>query len=820
LSVPGRSVALATLLIISAYSPVLAQSTAASTSKPAAIKGEIIGRVVTSVGQAPIGFANVEVTPSGANTPAARASTANDGRFRIPGLHPGRYRVLIRALGYSPRDFPSIVMGASQGVDIGAVKLTAVALALQSVSVAAQRPDVQLSPDRNTFVVRDMPSTQGGTALDVLRNVPAVDVDIDNVVSLRGNSGVVVEINGRTSPMKPAQLGDFLAQLPAAIVDKVEVIPNPSARDDPTGVAGIINIVLKQKADAGTSGGVTVGAGTTGHVDVGGNVGYQSGPLSMYGSYSFLRDNRPRNESVYRENNYLVPMTFLEESALRTQIPLAHTLTGSATYKLGNNDELSNDMMYSTRAETESYGILYHDLNSSRALTAASDRMTRDVNHEIEFESTLGYKHTFADKGHTLSSELRVFRNREGGPNTVVADTLPIDGSPAAVTALESQTGWAHPHENSFKVDYVRPLSKYVRLETGYKGSLQDFHTTLNTQVFDAALSAYQPDSTRISDFTYRQLVNSAYGMFDAQEGKFLLQGGVRLERATTKFHLNLKDATYNNLYNSIFPSALIAYNIDDSRQIKLSYSTRIQRPDDTDLLDPTPRYADPLNLSRGNPYLKPEYIRAFELGVQRTAGSTTLQITPFYRHTLNAITTLRSIDSAGVSTRTFANVATTDAYGTDANLALSGERLSGFAGTSLFREVSNAPNLAAGLNVRTFGWNARTNVSFRATSTLDLQALLFYRSAMTVAQGRNASRSRFSVAARQKLMDNRMSLTLRVIDPFSMSRERSTTVDPLFYQVSDRTRTIRGLLLSINWMFGKQPKSEDNRILDQNAGG
>ncbi|MFI5238499.1 MAG: outer membrane beta-barrel family protein, partial [Gemmatimonadales bacterium] len=311
-----------------------------------------------------------------------------------------------------------------------------------------------------------------------------------------------------------------------------------------------------------------------------------------------------------------------------------------------------------------------------------------------------------------------------------------------------------------------------------------------------------------------------AYGMFDAQEGKFLLQGGVRLERATTKFHLNLKDATYNNLYNSIFPSALIAYNIDDSRQIKLSYSTRIQRPDDTDLLDPTPRYADPLNLSRGNPYLKPEYIRAFELGVQRTAGSTTLQITPFYRHTLNAITTLRSIDSAGVSTRTFANVATTDAYGTDANLALSGERLSGFAGTSLFREVSNAPNLAAGLNVRTFGWNARTNVSFRATSTLDLQALLFYRSAMTVAQGRNASRSRFSVAARQKLMDNRMSLTLRVIDPFSMSRERSTTVDPLFYQVSDRTRTIRGLLLSINWMFGKPPKSEDNRILDQNAGG
>jgi Outer membrane receptor for Fe3+-dicitrate len=105
-----------------------------------------------------------------------------------------------------------------------------------------------MAPDRNTYVVRDMPTTRGGTALDVLRNVPSVDVDIDNIVSLRGNSGVIVQINGRPSPLKPAQLGNFLAQLPADMVSKVEVIPNPSARDDPTGVAGIINLMLKEDA--------------------------------------------------------------------------------------------------------------------------------------------------------------------------------------------------------------------------------------------------------------------------------------------------------------------------------------------------------------------------------------------------------------------------------------------------------------------------------------------------------------------------------------------------------------------------------------------
>lgn len=168
----ARSAALATLFVVAAYSPAIAQTATARSS--ATTSGEITGRVVISTGQAPIAFATIEVTMSCANTPTAKASTTSDGNFRVNGLRAGRYRMLIRALGYSPHDIPSIVIGALHGIDVGTVKLTAVALALQSVSVAAQRPDVQLSPDRNTFVVRDMPSAQGGTALDVLRNVPAV----------------------------------------------------------------------------------------------------------------------------------------------------------------------------------------------------------------------------------------------------------------------------------------------------------------------------------------------------------------------------------------------------------------------------------------------------------------------------------------------------------------------------------------------------------------------------------------------------------------------------------------------------------------------
>ncbi len=797
---PARLVALATLIFLVVSSPAAAQDIPAT-------GGEIRGHVINAATKAPISTAKVAAA-------TVQTSTDVDGAFRLQGLQPGRYRVRILALGYAPRELAVEISPAAPSVDVGKVTLTAAVVVLQPLQVTGQKQDVELAPDRNIYVVRDMPTTRGGTALDVLRNVPAVDVDIDNIVSLRGNTGVVLQINGRPSPLKPAQLGNFLAQLPADMVDKVEVVPNPSARENPEGVAGIINIVLKEHADEGRSGGLTVGGGTTGHADIGGNLGLERGPLSLYGSYGFLRDNRPRRDTIFRENNYQSPLTYLEEAGLRTQIPLAHTLTGSAGYQLGKRDELSADMDYSTRNEAETYGLLYRDLDSARALTGLSDRFTRGTNHEFNFEATLAYKHGFAAKGHKLSSELRVVRAREGGPSRIVARTLALNGTPSDTSALETQDAWEHPNENSWKLDYVRPLSSLLRLETGYRGSQQRFHTTLGTQVFDTAQAAWVPDSTRISDFTYDQVVHAGYAILDAQRGKFLLQAGVRVERATTHFHLKTTGATYENPYSSVFPSGLIAYNIDDAHQVKLSYSTRIRRPDDTDLLDPTAHYLDPLNISRGNPYLKPEYIHALELGLQRTEDRLTLQLTPFFRHTVDAVRTIRSLDSSGVMTRTFANIATSDAYGADVTIARSGGRLSGFAGASAFQQVSNASNLGPGLSARTFGWTTRINATVRGTNTFDLQALVSYQAPMTVEQGRNASRTRFTLAARKKLMEDRLSVTLRVIDPFNTSRESNTTIDPRFYQVSDRRRVVRGLLLSVNWTFGK-PQEEHNREPD-----
>jgi outer membrane cobalamin receptor len=795
-----RSLIAATVMVSACSSLALSQGTSAA---------DLRGRVVDSASKSPIVGATIDVARAGSTATVARTTVDNDGTFRVAGLAAGRYRVQIRRLGWKPWTRASLAVGTSS-VDLGTISLAAAPFELKSVAVTEKRADVQLAPDRNTYVVRDIPTAKGGSALDVLRTVPSVDVDIDNVVSLRGNSAVTVQINGRPSPLKPAQLGDFLAQLPSDMVDKVEIIPNPSARDDPTGVAGIINIVLKQEVDSGTSGGATAAGSTTGQANVGVNAAYDHRGLSLYGSYGFLRDRRPRSEALFRTNDVTVPRTYLDEASTRLQGRRIHTATGTVGYKLTSHDDLSLDLLASSRHDDESGAFTYRTLDSARSLTGLTDRVSAGTNQENDVDGTLGFRHAFAAKGHRLTAEARMVRHSEGGPSTIVSHLLSPDGSIDSTTSQETQPNLERPTENSLKVDYSRPLSAGLRLETGYKGTFDRFHTALETSLFDAASGLYQPDPTRTSDFVYQQDVHAAYGMLTGEQGRLQFQAGLRAEHAATRFQVASVATPFDNAYNSLFPSGLLAWAIDDATQVKVSYSARIRRPDDADQLDPIPHYADPLNLSRGNPDLKPEHTSAWELGLQRSMGKTTLQVNPFFRRTFDAVRTIRTIDSAGVTTRTFANIATSNAYGADATLAANGTRLSGFVGSSAYRQTSDAGNLNPTLSVSTFGWRARANAAYRLSATQDLQALFGYQAPMAVEQGTNSSRTQFNLAARQKLMDDRLNLTLRIIDPFSTAHERSTTIDPRFVQTSDRSRAIRGLLLSASWTFGKVEKGKD----------
>jgi len=777
--------------------------------------GEIRGSVQDGASLRVLASASVAVHSARDSSLVTGTLTRPDGGFRIEGLRPGQYYVRISYLGYAPETAGGIaITPTALQADVGAIRLAQSAVQLEGVTATAERAQVTLAPDRNTFAVRDMPAVAGGTATDVLRNVPSLEVDIDGKVSLRGNQNVAIQINGRAAPMRGDQLGQFLQQLPANMLERVEVVPNPSARFDPDGMAGIINIVLRQNADLGTSYGFTLGAGTGDRINASGNLGHQQGPLTLFANYGFFTDERQSTGSNFRENRFVTPHTYLQQEVGGLFAPTSHTFNASADYKLGARDVLSSSVLLSSRETANTSDNLYRDLDAARQAVGLRQGLTQNQNDGLTVDYGLGFRRTFQPRAHELSADFRFNRNRGDALNRFTTQPLLLDGSVGSDLAALQNNALNSASDNwTLQFDYTRPLGAATRLETGFKSTLRQIDNDLAVSRLDRDLGEFVGDAGRSNVFSYDEQVHAGYAVLGQTLGRFSLQGGLRAEQALTEFNLRTTGERFDNDYVSLFPSGLVAYNLSDQRQLRLSYSQRIRRPE-TGQLNPfslsggrgPDQTEDELNLFRGNPYLKPEYTHAFELGYQHTGSLGTLQVTPFFRHTTDAVRRIKTIDDAGVSTTTFANLSTSDSYGADLTGSWRLGRLSGFAGMSGFKVVTDGSNLDTDVSSDAVSWSTRTSASWRATNKLDLQGFLMYRAPMDVEMGRISGMTMLHLSSRYKVSD-RTNLALRVVDPFNTMGFHFTTSDERHFQESRRSFGARGVYLTLSYNFGQQPR-------------
>ncbi len=779
--------------------------------------GRITGTVVDARSGQPVPDASVAVRGAD-STLVGGGFTAADGTFHLEGLRPGRYAVRVRVLGFAPFTRQEVVLTpAAASVNVGRIALTAVAVTLSDVTVTAQRSEVAVAPDRTAYTVKDLASSSGGSVVDVLRNVPSVEVDGDNKLSLRGNENVVVQINGRISPMRGEQLGNYLSQLPANMVAKVEVVANPSAKNDPEGMAGIVNIVLKENTDLGTSGGFTVGGGTTGQANASGNLGYQSGPLTLFGNYGFMRESRTISGFSDRQGLVAGLAPFLEGDIGGANKGFSNSLNATADYRLGARSTLSSNLVVSDRAPTRTNDNLYRELDAGRALTAEYLQSKLMTGKERSLDFALTYKRAAAQAGDGLTAEARVNRGHDSddvrlGDRTLAtaSGVLPPAGVESNVTEERERTGY-------LQADWTRTLAARTKLETGYKGTLRQLDNTFDVASSLDGGTTFAADLARSSAFGYDEQVHALYGVLSQGVGQFDLQAGLRAEQATSRFDLTTTGERFTNDYRSLYPSAVAAYNLDPSRLVKLSYSKRVTRPD-TRQLNPFGFREDALNQFRGNPGLLPEYTHALELGYQQSFPGGTVQVTPFARHTVNAIRFIRTLDTAGVFTTTFRNVATSDSYGADVNGSIRLGRLSGFGGFSAYQQVTDGSNLSTDVSNNAFGWSARGNATLKVTGTLDLQGFLMYRAPMNSEQGRVSAMTMTNLALRQKVLGDGASVTLRLSDPFNTMGMGFVTSDGTYSQTSRRQFGARGLFLSFNYAFGQQPRGRE-RASEQSEG-
>ncbi|MEO8194274.1 MAG: TonB-dependent receptor [Gemmatimonadales bacterium] len=783
-----------------------------------AANGEVRGTVIDSASKAPVGRASVAVRSKADNALVTGAIAGTDGSFRIQGLRPGVYTLRVTYIGYGPRVEEFAITPAAQQAAVGNVGLSRVAVALQGVEVTAERDAVTIEPDRNSYRSKDV-APAANNASEVLDNVPSVQIDGEGKISLRGNENVAVQINGRPAPIRGPQLAAYLKQIPANILDRIEVIPNPSAKYDPEGMAGIINIVLKANVDLGMSGGVTVAGATADRFNTSGNIGYQSGPYTLFTSYGYNSDNRGLTGINDRERYTALsaPLSFTDQDILGESMNNGHNFTTTLDYKVNARDVLSNSLLVNRRNNAEDSRSLYTERDASRSVIDTYDRLRNSDGNALMFDYTLAFKRTLEPRKHEISTELRYNRSKDDDRTQLWKQALAagnpvdreIDDTDALTQSLNAQ------------LDYTKTLAARTKIETGYKGTAR-FIDREYLVTKDSLGNNQWLRSNLSNDFQFDDQVHATYGVLSHGIGKWDLQGGLRAEYATRDFSLARPATSYPYNYTSLFPSGVASYKFSDKTQAKLSYSRRIRRPG-TQELNPFPVFFDAQNVFIGNPKLNPEYTHAIEGGLTRTGMLGTLQLSPFFRRTTDVIrvdiNTDDVVDGRSVTSVSFRNLATSDSYGADLNGNMRlGKKFSGFAAFNVFRIVTDGGSESA-LSSDAVAWATRFNATFNPTDKLTLQGNWFYRAPINVEKGRFSAQTQSSFAVRQKVYGDKATIALRVVDPFNTAGFKIRAGNDDVIQITERKFGVRGTFLSFQYNFGQAPKIRLPQPQDQQSG-
>jgi hypothetical protein len=790
---------------------VLAGAAGAQTSPQ--VGGVISGRVQSAEG-APLASTSVALRRVADSTVVGGSITAENGTFRLERVAPGSYLVEVSHLGYQSATRSGVTIAApGDHVDLGIIRLETGAIDLEGVEVTVERPAVLFLPDRNVYSTRDMPAAAGGTATDVLRSVPELEVNLEGRVTTRGATPRI-HINGRPAPMQGEALDRYLQQLPAERIERIEVIANPSARYEAEGQGGIVNIVMKRGTNLGLSGSLAVNAGTRNQKGGTGNINYQEGRLTLFGSASTNFFGNDSENSDLRENLNVQPTTYIQQDSWDHNSGGFGSLDLGAEMKAGSRGTFWTDTGIRRNALDMRTLTAYTHLDHLRNLTQRYDRVDDRDRRGLSGNAAVGYRHVARARSEWSLELRRNFNDDDNASESVKyalhPDGAPLDSAPELTLAGEGQ----EQSGLSLEANVMRGWGESGQVEVGYRGWWRNAGSNFRMRV--DVPEDFRSEEELAGDFRNREMIHAGYVTTNRQVGRFRVQLGMRGEQAEMRRALALTGETFGTSYSDFFPSANISTGFGTGGQLRFSYSRRVDRPGG-DILNPVTPSLDPLNLRVGNPYLMPRYTHSLSFTASRTGLLGSLQLSPFYRRTLDSWDQIRTVDSAGVSTVTWQNLATITSYGASISASvLQLGPVGGIVSVRGQRTMREAGDLGADFSGSSTRFSLLSNVNVRATSALNVQGTLTYLPAIDLPQGRISSMVFTSLGLRQQIRGGRGAINVAVVDPFELQRFTFTTRDGTHVQVGSSTLSARRATLGISYNFGRPPQSSRRRTAEE----
>jgi ferric enterobactin receptor len=782
-------------------------------------EGVIKGQILDSISKSPMSFAAVQVMDSRTDKFVKGNTSSEDGKFSIE-VPTGKYYVVIDFLGYKKHRTPSFSLtDRNLQHDLGVIGMNSSAETLKEVVVQGEKSTMELTLDKKVFNVGKDLGNAGGTASDILSNIPSVSVDGEGNVKLRGSDNVRILIDGKPSGLVSIKGGSGLQQLQGSQIEKVEIITNPSARYEAEGMSGVINIVLKKERKEGFNGSFELITGNPANFGAAANVNFRHRKVNFFINYGIAYRIQPGESKLSQE-------VFSSDSILRqtnkfTITGFNNNIRGGVDYFINDKNTLTASYLFRRSDANRISKNHYEDyLNSTENLIGVTNRKQDEDEAEPNSEYAVSYKKVFSKEGHELLADFRFLDNWERSDQTFTQSKFTPENPIPVEAPVQHSLNDEFEKQYLFQIDYIHPFAKYGKIEGGLRSSLRDM-------VNDYFVKEQNEEGEWVSlpnldnYFIYDENIHALYGIYGNKINKVSYQIGLRGEMTDVKTTLRETNEVNPRKYSNLFPSAHFTYDLPKKNAVQVSYSRRVRRPRYNDL-SPFMTFSDNRNYFSGNPNLNPEFSDAFELGHIKYFDQGSLTSSLYYRYIKGKIESIRSVNDQGFSTTMPMNLNLQHAFGAEFTSSYSLYKWwKQDLNLNFFRAITDGSNIDNRYTSNTYSWFARLTSKFSLPENIDFQLRGNYEAPQKTAQGRRKSMAYLDISASKDIFKNNGTITLNVQDLFNSRRYRAVTEGDNFYTNSNglfRKRQIN-LTLSYRLNQSKQAEKRKNR-LDAEEGG
>ena len=816
--------------------------------------GHFYGKIIDATTNKPIEAASIQLIQSKFDTTTKKRKdvlvsgmlTTKKGEFNLENLAVmASYKLKITAIGYKTieqkaafemnmagvknGDYSSLLSGIDK--DLGNIKMQTDAQQLQDVTVSSSRALLTMSIDRKIFNVEKNLTSVGGTAVDVMKNVPSVNVDIDGNVTLR-NAAPQIFVDGRPTTMT-------LEQIPADAIATVEIITNPSAKFDASGGgAGILNIVLKKNRKAGYNGNIRAGIDSRGKPSFGGDINLKQNKINFFASgqlgyrksistVTTVRKDFIKDTTAYlTQKNAPIGMGVFGfgRAGMDYLIDNRNTLSISGNFSQG---QFKNNDLINIVRDTDYISVIKSDYGNRNSVS---------TNNFKNYGSSLSFKHNFTKANKDVSADLNYNYSKNDNVNDFATQYFYTNSTPKAPMQFQLSSGGGTTKFFTAQTDFADPITPTMKIDMGARVAIRNF-ASFNDNFVKNRNGDFIPLPLLNNQYKFKDRVLAAYATFSQQIKKFSYNVGLRVESSKYDGTLVTTGQQFSNSYPfSLFPSAFATYKLTDKADMQVNYSRKINRPNFFQLI-PFIDYTDSLNITKGNPNLIPEFTNLFELSYQNqlSAGHNFLG-SVYYKNTDNLITRNQYRDKNpnpdkrdSIIISSYANASRSFTYGLELT---SKDKITKFwdltSNVNFFNATIRAGNIVGGSNDNQFSWFAKINNSFKLPKNYSIQLSGDYQAKTLVAPngggGGGGGRGNYfgggslpsaqgyikplygaDIALRKDfLKNNAASLTLQFSDIFRTRLNSTHSESQYFVQDYNRRRDPQVLRLNFNWRFGK----------------